>query len=372
MSAEIQTYYARMMNEISKHKDFGKRNPVDIGVECGYGEEDVLKMVKLLSENADEKTLPKPENNYYFLLDRNENGIIVLVNINDWSVRTVKKIPEFFSLDMRPQYNKWQIKGKIFAWETGEVLYWQDLETGKEGEKSFRGESIRAFRICQNGIFVCLDNAFIYIGFDETTRETTSKFNMFREPNLLLLEGEEKIYVVGSMETWSIDKKFQNQERVYKLDEDSYPGINIIDTGIEKGKFYYDCFEKIRIGNYRIADCYRKISENNECNQMIVDNPRPICSDENDFRNIMEGVVTKKYRLLGQKIYTRDGRFGRCIFPIKIDYDNHGQVVGIYDKDIFIGVGEKSCDMGKSSWEENIIKIDLNNDDQPVFLPIGK
>ena len=33
--------YDQMVKEISEHKDFGKRNPVDIGMECGYPEEDV-------------------------------------------------------------------------------------------------------------------------------------------------------------------------------------------------------------------------------------------------------------------------------------------------------------------------------------------
>ena len=75
MSAEIQTYYARMMNEISKHKDFGKRNPVDIGIECGYSEEDVLEMLKMLSEKMDKEETKREQDKYYFMLKKRIKGL---------------------------------------------------------------------------------------------------------------------------------------------------------------------------------------------------------------------------------------------------------------------------------------------------------
>lgn len=46
-----EKYYQDMMREISNHKDFGKRNPVDIGIECGYSEDEVLQMLQQLAEN---------------------------------------------------------------------------------------------------------------------------------------------------------------------------------------------------------------------------------------------------------------------------------------------------------------------------------
>ena len=44
--------YHEMMEEISHHKDFGKRNPVDIGIECGYSEADIMCMIQMLEKNA--------------------------------------------------------------------------------------------------------------------------------------------------------------------------------------------------------------------------------------------------------------------------------------------------------------------------------
>ena len=39
-----------MMRKICSHKDFGKRNPVDIGIECGYSEDEVLQMLHKLEK----------------------------------------------------------------------------------------------------------------------------------------------------------------------------------------------------------------------------------------------------------------------------------------------------------------------------------
>lgn len=36
----------KMLQKICAHKDFGKRNPVDIGIDCGYSEDEVLRMLR--------------------------------------------------------------------------------------------------------------------------------------------------------------------------------------------------------------------------------------------------------------------------------------------------------------------------------------
>lgn len=50
MKSDI-SFYDAMMKTICTHKDFGKRNPVDIGVECGYSEEEVMKLLQSFSQN---------------------------------------------------------------------------------------------------------------------------------------------------------------------------------------------------------------------------------------------------------------------------------------------------------------------------------
>ena len=52
---EKKEQYENMMEEIAVHPDFGKRNPVDIGIECGSQEESVLEMIYLLQHIKDKQ-----------------------------------------------------------------------------------------------------------------------------------------------------------------------------------------------------------------------------------------------------------------------------------------------------------------------------
>ena len=169
MSAEIQTYYARMMNEISKHKDFGKRNPVDIGIECGYSEEDVLEMLKMLSEKMDKEETKREQDKYYFMLKKKNKGVIVSVDISTWDIKIVKTVLGTSPMPMNQWHiGKWQIKNHIFAWtqeklkglikkESDGFLYWEDLETGDQRKISIDFK-IQSLLIADNEIIVIPQN----------------------------------------------------------------------------------------------------------------------------------------------------------------------------------------------------------------------
>ncbi len=51
----MKAYYRQILEDIANHEDFGKRNPVDIGNECGYPEEDVLEMIKIVQSEEEKK-----------------------------------------------------------------------------------------------------------------------------------------------------------------------------------------------------------------------------------------------------------------------------------------------------------------------------
>lgn len=52
---EEREFYESIMQEIRSHQDFGKRNPVDIGIECGYSEDDVMGMIYMCQDIVGEK-----------------------------------------------------------------------------------------------------------------------------------------------------------------------------------------------------------------------------------------------------------------------------------------------------------------------------
>lgn len=57
---EEREFYESIMQEIRSHQDFGKRNPVDIGIECGYSEDDVMGMIYMCQDIVGEKQTQEP------------------------------------------------------------------------------------------------------------------------------------------------------------------------------------------------------------------------------------------------------------------------------------------------------------------------
>ena len=150
---EKKQYYMNIMNAISEHKDFGKRNPVDIGIDCGYTEEDVLGMIEMLrkmqGEEDGKKATGEEKNNgnkYYFLLHQgyDEKAYIVSVDIDTWKVEIVKTVNKFNNITLFGDYiNIWQIRKNIFVYVishidkedgliVGKEVHWENLETGEQ------------------------------------------------------------------------------------------------------------------------------------------------------------------------------------------------------------------------------------------------
>lgn len=48
------TRQQQILYVITKHKDFGKKNPVDIGIECGYSEKEVIELIRSLEQETKE------------------------------------------------------------------------------------------------------------------------------------------------------------------------------------------------------------------------------------------------------------------------------------------------------------------------------
>ena len=47
ISEKKEQHYLDMIKAISEHEDFGKRNPVDIGIDLGFEEKDVMEMIEM-------------------------------------------------------------------------------------------------------------------------------------------------------------------------------------------------------------------------------------------------------------------------------------------------------------------------------------
>lgn len=92
----------QMMRAITEHKDFGKRNPVDIGIKCGYSEKELLDMMEKISveQEIEENNEQDGRKKYYFLIEGefgedNEFPWIVSVDSQNWEAKTVKKVENY-------------------------------------------------------------------------------------------------------------------------------------------------------------------------------------------------------------------------------------------------------------------------------------
>lgn len=373
----IKENYEQMIKEISEHEDFGKRNPVDIGIECGYSEEDIMEMLQALSEQADSNVTTRAQDKYYFMLQKGDKGVIVLVDINTWSVKVVKNVPGT-SIISANQWNigKWQIKNQFFAWtlerpkdlirtESDGFLYWENLETGDQVKISIDFK-IQSLLITDNEIIVlaeCYDGGYQIIGygFDGSTRKKHINY----WGGEWLLEGENKFYGISSQRICCIDKNFEHQKDLWDIGSHITADMSMVAAGFDEEAFYCYRWKQVSTGLLSLGDRYDRFTEGKGVETSI--SGFSSCYD-NSLRSMypLEGITTKNYQLFQRKVCRRNDLSAVCTFNRHLDINNNngGSVVGIYDKDIIIGVCEDKYR------EDILMKIDLRKEKTPVALPI--
>ena len=369
--------YDQMVKEISEHKDFGKRNPVDIGMECGYPEEDVLEMLKMLSEKVEKKEMKREQDKYYFMLQRGDKGFIVSVDINTWSAKVVKNIPGT-NIRSANQWHigKWQIKNHIFVWtlernknfvqtESDGFLYWENLETGDQVKISIDFK-IQSLLITDNEIIVIPQyydrgDEIIGYGFDGSIRKKHIDF----WGGDWLLEGEDKFYGISSQRICCIDKDFENQKELWNIESNITANMSMVAAGFDESDFYCYRWKQISTGLLSFGNQYDKFTESKGVKTSI--SGFSSCYDISlPTMYPLEGITTKNYQLFQRKICRRNDFSTICTFNRHLDINNNngGSVVGIYNKDIIIGVCEDKYR------EDILMKIDLRNEKVPVKLAI--
>lgn len=372
----------QMMRAITEHKDFGKRNPVDIGIECGYTEKEILDMIQKISGEQDiekNKNDEKTERTkYYFLIEgkfgeEKKAPWIVSVNIQNWETKTVKKMENYQYIGgrfcIKDSYLVYQ-KGSrsVFMNDFGDakILYWENLETG-EKRKLLLDSNIKNFSFWNGNIFVITEDE-ILLWDTEKIIKRIERDNYIS--GYTIVTTENKLYLIDTLKVYEVNTSLSYKEvwDGYRRASDYRIGaVEFIDNDLtwyvykEEVLFFAD-----NSWSYRK---YRKKGGNN-------------CSTDHEGFNAskvganfepLKGVFTKNYRLLQEEIYTIDNKKKICDFPRKTDsYSNQGQVVAIPDKDIFIGVtSAKIGDFyGVALKEDAIIKIDLQEERNPEILLI--
>ncbi len=375
--------YGLMIKEISEHKDFGKRNPVDIGVDCGYSEEAVLNMLKefaYVQKISCDKPKRQKREEYYFLFTRGEKFYIVSVNISNWSTKVIKEVKNYNYIG-----TLFQIRENIFAkvpfeaFQKQMIIEWENLETNQSG-KFFTNDDIKKILLVENGIIAVTNDQIILFKYDGSKIEKTC--SLYTD---ILVEEDGKIYSInksfGDYYVFNQELKIMQHKKFDIPYEYSASGGSI--TDYMNGKLsLYMCKEEV--GYYWVKYTEDKPhSEPGRGNLTLFG--KMACEIKNDICV----VRTKNYKLVQQKIYTLDEKYEICDFDRKLgEKSGAGQVIGLYEEDIFIGIGKsRSLKNGTSTgkllskdklgisgmdqeYGDAIIKIDLKKERKTVGLPV--
>ena len=373
---EKKQYYMNIMNAISEHKDFGKRNAVDIGIDCGYTEEDVLGMIEMLrkmqGEEDGKKATGEEKNNgnkYYFLLHQgyDEKAYIVSVDIDTWKVEIVKTVNKFNNITLFGDYiNIWQIRKNIFVYVishidkedgliVGKEVHWENLETGEQ-RKLLTDGNIQNLIIRESDVCIITENDIILWKDDGSVYKKEDAGGFCSSD--LLIEADDKIYIVGSSSVYKLDNNLNKQEIWSKYDLYRIGAVEYFNGKLS----WYRYQENVHLFSSS-SWSYEKHSEG-EGYFYSTDSTGFYAPRLNASSGILVGVFSNNYRLLQDEIWSIDNKHKICSFKRKTSKDsNQGQVISIPEKDIFIGVGGNDR-------EEYLIKIDLRNERQAVTLPV--
>ena len=233
-------YYENIIKKISEHKDWGKRNPLDIGKECGYSEEEIFAALEIQqSENKEEKE--------YFIL-RNK---VISVNLQNRKVLLERKLNEKCNSEVKYGVLAWDDSEGIF--EHGKNLYWENLNTGDKGKftlpedetkkrragfSSMFKKGINKFWVLADGILINSSSDFYKIDYNGTVNKLETDFWGAD----VVVEDEKNIYVADLFSVWSVNKDLSEAKILCKYDSGDSKTISALEK--DDDKIYYHVFDE--------------------------------------------------------------------------------------------------------------------------------
>lgn len=356
--------YDQMIKEISEHKDFGTRNPVDIGIECGYPEEDVIAMINRIAESADNGCSTDVENDFYFFVRKDKGALIVSVDVSTWKVKVVKRVEGYTGNDY------YDIKKNIFVRTSGKahkILLWENINTG-ETKKWLSDESIERILILDSGILIAFDEKWLL--WDGETIVTEKEFPRYFSSRTFWINVGKNIYVYDRFysQIYVIDENLEGEFRECDIKYPATSGLvtlepEIHELGEDTGKLFgYGYYQKYGTGIFNTNKVYREFPIDFGMDGTITFSFPRTMSEYPEV--VIRDFTTKQYILLGIEIYSRrqietDSWQVEpvCYFKRNI---YRKQVIADYENNIFVGLNDN----------DDIIKIDLENEREATIIPV--
>lgn len=359
LSQGYQEQCQKILREIMAHKDFGKKNPLDIGMELGYTQKDIFEALSIQEpENAVQEQLE------YFVLN---NGYVVSVNLINRKVSLVKKLDKGCNA---------KIKYGILVWDDSKngfsigvkSLFWENLNNGEKGEFTLPEElqqqenplfrinkSIDRFFVLEDGILI--KSSMDYYKVYYTGEVIKKELDYFYDADAVA-EKDHKIYVAPIYRMWCMNSDLSNVESICEYEPDENRTV----VGLEKDgdDIFYHVFDASGWWHHY----YRKYNVDGE---RVQEDPF-LTGDFIDaigyVVNPKEILTTKNYKAYSNAIYDR--ATGKAVWGSAENPSFIYQVEAIYDKDIVLGCVSRLWDKNKLG----ITLFDLSKRNTPVFLPL--
>ena len=322
----------KMLDSITTHKAFGKMNPVDIGISCGFPEQDVIMLIEKCYTDQSCK-----ENWYYFII--NVKGVPYLIKFN-------RKTHEMFTVKKIANCLKAKTGKNILAWSVNDSnkLRWENLQTGKKGDFAIRG--VQDFSILEEGLLVICPyknyvgwSEVIKYNFDGTEQHLRVISNYTAESSMVCYE--DKIYIICSGRVWVIDKnsevKSPTKEKAdfdcRKMGENKYLAcVEFSDEDVYCYIHYEKSKKNIMYGIH--SKTKKEVSSDLDMNVRL----------HNVF--VPSVITTQNYMLLGDSLIQRGSdNVEKLVLPNtvrssfgKVEYPRLSQVEILNSEDILIGV----------------------------------
>ena len=363
-----EQYYLIMMKEISEHKDFGRRNPVDIGLECGYTEEDVLDMIHMLQQKKEKGEIytgNSSDKTGYFLVWKEREAYIVAVKMRDWKAEVIIELKGFERKD------KFDIKDHIFVRTAGnekKTVLWENLDTG-EKKRLLTDETIRNLIILDYGILILMETEMLVWDGDKILTEKKYTESMLRVSEVIQAEDKICFYYAKNSYIYTIDKLLKSEISKYYIMTDVITGSSekrkIQEIGNDRDKIFG--YWSVAKNFYYPSTTYRDYPLKTTAMEGKEFAFKRKIKDHLTF--IAKDFMSQNYGLLGTEIYSRkqmespNGIMNPvCSFNRTIsDRILCNQVIVDYENDIFIGLNK----------ENDIIKIDMRNEREATVIPVA-
>lgn len=349
MSKELNE---EILDSITTHKDFGKMNPVDIGVQCGYKETDIEKAIES-SCSAENRCIDGNQDKYYFVFSDDETGYytngrteIVEFDLHNRSVSVVKYFDE--------KNCTVKIRGTTYAKSQigTQYVYWENIKTGESGVFDM-GLPVYDILVIEDGIVAACVPREYFKRIIKITFKGERKTLEIEAPNYYgqeLVEYKSKIYEIEGGNVWRIDENFNV---IQKLEKGICDSIFAYGFGNEEIYFY------TRKGEFSYNNLETQVCTTEMTEQFRYQSP------PNRYFHIIE---TKSYRILGDTILDKETQ--KCseigslshgsAFIIGRNEEQRSQIISLYLKNIVLFVRDGSM----------IGVLDLNSGVESYYEPL--